>query len=241
MAAKKKPLVVITRKLPDPVETRMRELFDARLNVDDRPLDAGRADAGDAGSRRAGPDDHRPYRRGADRRGRRQSEADRQFRKRRRQDRRVGGGAPGHDGDEHAERPHRGHRRHDDGADADCAAAADRGRQHPRIALQMDRLVADLDARQAHLGQAPGHCGDGPHRHGGRAPRQGVRPVHSLPQPAPRAAGSRGRARGDLLGEPRPDACPDGHHFRELPLHAGDLPSALGTPPRLDASLRPTS
>ena len=38
MAAKKKPLVVITRKLPDPVETRMRELFDARLNVDDRPL-----------------------------------------------------------------------------------------------------------------------------------------------------------------------------------------------------------
>ena len=38
MATKKKPLVVITRKLPDPVETRMRELFDARLNVDDRPL-----------------------------------------------------------------------------------------------------------------------------------------------------------------------------------------------------------
>ena len=38
MAGKKKPLVVITRKLPDPVETRMRELFDARLNVDDRPM-----------------------------------------------------------------------------------------------------------------------------------------------------------------------------------------------------------
>jgi len=38
MAAKKKPLVVITRKLPDPVETRMRELFDARLNVEDRPM-----------------------------------------------------------------------------------------------------------------------------------------------------------------------------------------------------------
>ncbi|MCV0394744.1 MAG: D-glycerate dehydrogenase [Rhizobiaceae bacterium] len=37
MASRKKPLVVITRKLPDPVETRMRELFDARLNVDDRP------------------------------------------------------------------------------------------------------------------------------------------------------------------------------------------------------------
>ena len=38
MAGRKKPLVVITRKLPDPVETRMRELFDARLNVDDRPM-----------------------------------------------------------------------------------------------------------------------------------------------------------------------------------------------------------
>src|SRR5690606_7651669 len=38
MAGKKKPLVIITRKLPDAVETRMRELFDARLNVEDRPM-----------------------------------------------------------------------------------------------------------------------------------------------------------------------------------------------------------
>jgi glyoxylate reductase len=38
MPGKKKPLVVITRKLPDVVETRMRELFDARLNVGDRPM-----------------------------------------------------------------------------------------------------------------------------------------------------------------------------------------------------------
>ena len=35
---KKKPLVIVTRKLPDVVETRMRELFDARLNEDDRPM-----------------------------------------------------------------------------------------------------------------------------------------------------------------------------------------------------------
>jgi glyoxylate reductase len=33
-----KPLVVVTRKLPDSVETRMRELFDTRLNVDDRAM-----------------------------------------------------------------------------------------------------------------------------------------------------------------------------------------------------------
>jgi glyoxylate reductase len=34
----RKPLVIVTRKLPDAIETRMRELFDARLNVDDHPM-----------------------------------------------------------------------------------------------------------------------------------------------------------------------------------------------------------
>jgi glyoxylate reductase len=38
MSVKKKPLVVVTRKLPDSIETRMRELFDARINLDDAPL-----------------------------------------------------------------------------------------------------------------------------------------------------------------------------------------------------------
>ena len=33
-----KPLVVITRKLPELIETRMMELFDARLNLDDHPM-----------------------------------------------------------------------------------------------------------------------------------------------------------------------------------------------------------
>ncbi|HEY4943095.1 MAG TPA: D-glycerate dehydrogenase [Rhizomicrobium sp.] len=36
--APKKPLVIVTRKLPDAIETRMRELFDARLNVDDHAM-----------------------------------------------------------------------------------------------------------------------------------------------------------------------------------------------------------
>lgn len=35
MSNKKRPSVYITRKLPDMVETRMRELFDAELNIDD--------------------------------------------------------------------------------------------------------------------------------------------------------------------------------------------------------------
>jgi glyoxylate reductase len=38
MANRKKPLVVVTRKLPDSVETRMCELFDTRLNLDDKPM-----------------------------------------------------------------------------------------------------------------------------------------------------------------------------------------------------------
>lgn len=37
MTTKKKPKVYITRKLPDAVETRMRELFEAELNIDDTP------------------------------------------------------------------------------------------------------------------------------------------------------------------------------------------------------------
>jgi len=35
----RKPKVVVTRKLPDPVETRMRELFNTELNLEDAPMD----------------------------------------------------------------------------------------------------------------------------------------------------------------------------------------------------------
>ena len=37
--AARKPKVIVTRKLPDPVETRMRELFDTELNLTDQPMD----------------------------------------------------------------------------------------------------------------------------------------------------------------------------------------------------------
>jgi len=36
--ATRKPKVIVTRKLPDSVETRMRELFDTELNVSDEPM-----------------------------------------------------------------------------------------------------------------------------------------------------------------------------------------------------------
>ena len=35
MPSRKKPLVIVARKLPDTIETRMCELFDARLNLTD--------------------------------------------------------------------------------------------------------------------------------------------------------------------------------------------------------------
>ena len=38
--ARTKPTVVVTRKLPGVVETRMMELFDVRLNDDDHPFSA---------------------------------------------------------------------------------------------------------------------------------------------------------------------------------------------------------
>jgi glyoxylate reductase len=41
MPNSQKPLVIVTRRLPDVVETRMRELFNARLNVEDKPMTQG--------------------------------------------------------------------------------------------------------------------------------------------------------------------------------------------------------
>ena len=38
MPKAKKPVVIVTRKLPDSIETRMRELFETRLNDDDKPM-----------------------------------------------------------------------------------------------------------------------------------------------------------------------------------------------------------
>ena len=37
---KKKPLVIVTRTLPSAIETRLMELFDTRLNADDKPMTA---------------------------------------------------------------------------------------------------------------------------------------------------------------------------------------------------------
>ncbi|NNG03186.1 MAG: D-glycerate dehydrogenase, partial [Inquilinus sp.] len=38
MPDRKRPLVIVTRNLPDAIETRMMELFEPRLNIDDEPM-----------------------------------------------------------------------------------------------------------------------------------------------------------------------------------------------------------
>lgn len=48
--AKRKPLVIVTRKLPDVIETRMMELFDVRLNLSDAPMSADQLAAALAGA-----------------------------------------------------------------------------------------------------------------------------------------------------------------------------------------------
>ena len=39
--SRSRPLVVVTRRLPEAIETRMMELFDARLNASDEPMSKG--------------------------------------------------------------------------------------------------------------------------------------------------------------------------------------------------------
>ena len=62
MATGKKPLVVVTRRLPDSVEMRMRELFDARLNADDKPMSQAAARRGGQDRRRHRADGDRSHR-----------------------------------------------------------------------------------------------------------------------------------------------------------------------------------
>ena len=185
------------------------ELFDTRLNAETSRCQ-GRADRGGQGLRRAGADRHRPDRqRGAGPR-RAAAAADRQLRHRRRQYRRRGGLQARHHRHQHAGRADRGHRRHDHGADPRRLAPAGRGRA-ARPLGRVGRLEPDLDARPPDLGQAAGHRRHGPDRQRRRAPGPGLRALGALPQPAPRPGERRAGARGDLLGEPRPDAGADGH------------------------------
>ena len=175
---RKGPLVIVTRKLPDVIETRMMELFDAKLNNDDTPM--GRDELVEAMQqlRGAGADRHRPDRLGDACPRRRAAQADRQLRHRRRQYRRRGRLQARHHRHQHARRAHRGHRRHDHGADPRRVAPAGRGRA-PGALRRVDRLDAHLDARPPHQRQAARHPRHGPDRLGGGDAGQGLRPRRS--------------------------------------------------------------
>src|SRR5262249_34638112 len=126
MSVKKKPLVVVTRKLPDSIETRMRELFDARLNLDDTPMTPGQiVDAvrsaeilvptvTDEITEEVIKDPDCKLKMIANF-GNGVDNID------------VAAAHARHHRDQHAESPHRRHRRHDDGPDSCGAAADDRG------------------------------------------------------------------------------------------------------------------
>ena len=228
MPTKKKPLVIVTRKLPDSVETRMRELFDTRLNLDDKPMSQGelaeaaksadvlvptvtdRIDAsvlGQAGDKL----------------------------------KLIANFGNGVDNIDVTTALQRGITvtntpgvLTEDTADMTMALilavprrlAEGVGRPHRREGLE--RMDADLDARPPHLGQAAGHHRHGPDRAGGGPPGARLRPADPLSQSPPGRAADRGGARSDLLGKPRSDAGAHGHPFGQLPAHAGNLPSAVG-------------
>ena len=85
MPKSKKPLVIVTRKLPDSVETRMRELFDTRLNLDDKPMSQAELAEAVRTADVLVPTVTDRIDAAVHQGGRRQPQADRQFRQRRRQ------------------------------------------------------------------------------------------------------------------------------------------------------------
>jgi hypothetical protein len=102
---------------------------------------------------------------------------------------------------------------------------------------KVGRLVADGLPGRAGGGQAAGHPGHGAHRPWRlqSAPRPSA--AGALPQPQAPAPGGRGRARGDLLGKPGPDAGANGHRLGQLPSHAIDVPSDERPPPQADEAV----
>ena len=186
MATGKKPLVVVTRRLPDSVEMRMRELFDARLNADDKPMSQAQLVEAAKTADVIVPTVTDHIDRAVLSQSGETAEADRQFRQRRRQYRRRDRRPARHHRDQYAGRPHRGHRRHDHGADPGGAAAFGRGRAGAHRRSRMERLEPDLDARPSHLGQAARHRRHGPDRPGGGAPRPCFRIEDPLLRSPPR-------------------------------------------------------
>ena len=208
MSLKRKPLVVVTRRLAgrgrDADARAVRRAAQPRR----RPALARADRRRHARGGRAGSDRYRQDRVEPSRAGGPEPAIDRQLRQRRRPYRRRRRARARHHRHQHARRPHGGYGRHDHGADPRGRPARSRGcAHHPGRRLDYG-LVADLDAGAPHHRQAPRNRRHGPDRAGARPPRQGVRPSDPLSQPPPRPGRDRSGAGGDLLGIARPDAWP---------------------------------
>ncbi len=199
----------------------MCELFDARLNIDDKPMTQAELIEAMRERRCARADRHRPDRCAMiDRPG--PSEADRQFRQWRRQYRCRRRVKTGHHSHQYARRPDRRHRRHDNGADPRRRAPRRRRRRghsgwrwsgwSPTWMLGTGS-PANGSASSAWAASARPWPG---------APRAFGLQIHYHNR-RPVAAAIEEALGGDLLGIARPDAGPDGHRFGQLPAHAGDL------------------
>ncbi len=200
MAKRKNPLVVVTRKLPDRVEARMRELFEVELNLDDRPMTqaelikaAQRADV--LVPTVTDEIDAKVI-----------DQAGEQLKL-------IANFGNGVD---NIDVP-AAHKRGiivtntpgvltEDTADMTMALILAVPR---RLAEGLEilehgkwqRLVADLDARSPHLGQAARHHRHGADRAGGGAPRARLRHVDPLSQPPPRGGADRASARAPPIGK----------------------------------------
>ena len=238
----KKPLVIVTRKLPEAVETRMRELFDARLNVDDKQMT--HAELVDAVKTA-----HVLVPTVTDRIDRSLlSQAGPQLKL----IANFGNGVDNIDLDTARVRgiivTNTPGVLTEDTADMTMALIlAVPRRLAEGTALLKDStealagLVAHLDARPQDLGQAARHHRHGPHRPGRGATRQGFRVADSLLQPAPRLRGHRAGAGGHLLGQPRPDAGAHGYRLGQLPAHACHLSPAVSAAAEAPEAHAPTS
>ena len=217
-----KPRVVVTRRLPEPVEREIARDFDATLNTEDRPLGPDGLAAGAPVRRRAALHGDRPAdRRGAERGAPAGAPAG-QLRRGLQPHRRRGGEAPRARRQQHARCPHR----RDGGHRHDAAAHRDPPRGRGRAAGargRVDRLASDPHARHPGERQDPRPRGDGPDRaRGGQAGASGLRHEGHLPRPLSAAARRGPLARRGAAGSPRAGAGGVGLRLPPLSGDAGD-------------------
>ena len=232
VAGKKKPLVVVTRKLPDSTETRMRELFDTRLNLDDTPMTQAQLAEAVRSADILVPTVSDEITADI------LNQPDVRLKL-------IANFGNGVDNIDVAAAMARGIMV----TNTPKVLTEDTADMTMALLLAVPRRLIEgasiLTEGKDWPGWSPTWMG---HRLGGKrlgiigmgridrpcAPRPRFRAADSLSQPPPGRAADRGRVGRDLLGQPRPDAGADGFHFGELPAHAGDIPSALGAPAEVD-------